>query len=82
MAVWGLYRRGRTIISGLGWLATGVFGANTLGLTLLAFQIALGLGPDAQASAGGGTGAGAATGAEEEKSGETLTQESKEKTPK
>lgn len=42
----------RTLISGIGWLATFVFATNTAGLTLLAFQIALGLNspPDAPAS--------------------------------
>ena len=33
----------RTIVSGMCWLATFVFGANALGLTLYGLQIALGL---------------------------------------
>jgi len=79
-----VYRHCRTIISGLGWLATGVFGANTLGLTLLAFQIALGLNPEAEGSAEPSASVGASgsgSGAEEEKKGEPSTEESKEKTP-
>lgn len=61
----------------------GVFGANTLGLTLLAFQIALGLGPAQDSSAGLSTGGGAT---EEEKEGEEKVgpvagESSKEKTP-